>query len=189
MKQERNFAALACRAAEELFAKDRSAGAAFSRATLSESEHQKARLFAFTRAYGAARTSAFEHRERLKEAAGLIPGFSAFRHWCLEDIKAAWLEDRERKTRQAKSRRLTWLHLFKPFARLHRIGQALEICALDRQGNYLCELVERAAPKRNWGQLVRLAREFGIQESDLLALADEAGRKRGEGQKRETAQA
>lgn len=172
MKQERSRAALAREAAEGLFAKGKPAGAAFARATLCESEYQKARLFGFTRAYGAARTSAFEHRARLREAAGLIPGFSAFRQWCLEDIKAAWLEDRERGTRQAKNRRLAWLHLFKPFARLHRIGQALEIRALDRQGNYCCELVEKAEPDR-WRQLVRFAREFGIRERDLAALAQE----------------
>lgn len=134
----------------------------------------KARLFALTRAWGAQRTSAMEHRRRLQEAAGLVPGFERFRQWCLEDIKAAFFEDRQSGTRLAKNRRLAWLHLFKYFARLRKLDRALEIRALDRQGNYTCELVERTQADR-WGRLVRLAAEFGIGERDLLALCERPG--------------
>jgi hypothetical protein len=159
-------------AAQELLAKRTPAGAVFSRAALPESGYPKARLFSFTRAYGAARTSAFEHRERLKEAAGLIAGFGAFRQWCLEDIKAAWLEDRQQGTRQAQNRRLAWQHLFKHFARLHKIERALKIEALDRQGNYRCELVEKSEPNR-WEQLLRLGRTLGIPAHKLRSLENE----------------
>ena len=134
----------------------------------------KARLFLFTRAYAGARQSAQESRKRLREAAGLVPGFFQFRQWCLEDIKAAFHEDRLQGTRLARNRRLAWLHLFKYFARLHRIERALRISALDRQGNYSCELIDKTEPDR-WGRLVHLAREFGIDERELLALAERPG--------------
>ena len=129
----------------------------------------KARLFALTRAYGEQRTSALEYRRGLQEMAGAIRGFGEFRQWCLEDIKAAFHEDRERGTRSAKNRRLAWLHLFKHFARLHQLDRALAIRALDRQGNYSCELVEKKQPDR-WAQLLRLAEEFGITERDFIEM-------------------
>ena len=133
----------------------------------------KARLFLFTRAYAGQRASVCEYRKRLQELAGTILGFGQFRQWCLEDMKDAFLEDRQKGTRQAMNRRMAWLHLFKHFARLHRIAQALEIRALDRQGNYSCELVEKTEPDR-WGEFVRLARRFGIGERELSALAERA---------------
>lgn len=129
----------------------------------------KARVLSAVRECAAGVASAAQHRTLLAERARLIPDFSAFRSLVLEDLREAYIEDREMKTRGAKNRRRVWLNLFKPFARLHKIGERLVIRALDRSGNYECALVEREAPDL-WGKFVRLGAGFGMSEAELVEL-------------------
>lgn len=133
----------------------------------------KARVLSAVRECAAGVASAAQHRTLLAERARLIPDFSAFRSLVLEDLREAYEEDRLQKTRAAKNRRRVWLNLFKPFARLRQIKEALVIRALDRSGNYECALVEREAPDR-WGKFTELGARFGISEADLIALYERA---------------
>jgi len=78
------------------------------------------------------------------------------------------------------NRRLSWIALYKPFAALRGIDKALLIRALDRSGNYRCELVEREAPDF-WERFIKLGAGYGITEVQLSALyqrAQEQGQKR-----------
>jgi hypothetical protein len=52
-------------------------------------------------------------------------------------------------------------------------GQAIRIIPLDRQSNYACELVDRAA-RDDWQKFVRMGEQFGIDEAALLALCGDA---------------
>ena len=115
----------------------------------------KAQVFAAVRACAQGRANAAQHQELLAERARLIPTFDVFRALVLEDLRAAYDEDRLHKTRSAKNRRLSWLALYKPFAALLDIKKALDIKALDRSGNYQSELVEREAP-HEWHRFVKL---------------------------------
>ena len=115
----------------------------------------KAQVFAAVRACAQGRANAAQHQELLAERARLIPTFHVFRALVLEDLRAAYDEDRLHKTRSAKNRRLSWLALYKPFAALRDIKKALDIKALDRSGNYQSELVEREAPDK-WHRFVKL---------------------------------
>ena len=120
-------------------------------------KHDKAQVLAAVRACAQGRANAAQHKELLAERARLIPTFHVFRSLVLEDLRAAYDEDRQNKTRSAKNRRLSWLALYKPFAVLRGIKKALDIKALDRSGNYQCELVEREAPDE-WRPLCKVRR-------------------------------
>ena len=137
---------------------------------------QKVQILAEIRACAVVFGNIAEHRKRLAQLARLIPDFSVFRILCLEDIQYAWIEDRKQKTRYARSRRLAWRYLFKPFAQIHGITQTLSIKALDRQGNYACALVDHKAPSR-WDTFMSLGLNLGIPQHDLdvlYAKTDEA---------------
>ena len=131
--------------------------------------HEKEQVFAAVRACAVVTANAAEHRKRLAQLARLIPDFAVFRLLCLEDIRLAWIEDREQQTRRARSRRLAWQHLFKPFARIHRITQRLSIKALDRQGNYACSLADYELPDP-WDTFMSLGLNLGIPRHNLAAL-------------------
>ena len=107
----------------------------------------------------------------LREAARLLPDYAAFQTLCRASLRQAWDSDRLTGKRELHNRRRAWLRLFRHFAPLHGIRSALCIRALDRTGGYGCELV--AKPERGplWRELVLRAREFGIVENELEALA------------------
>ena len=133
----------------------------------------KALVFVAVRACAQGRGNAVQHRSLLAERGRLIPTFHVFRALVLEDLREAYVEDRQNKTRSAKNRRLSWIALYKPFAALRGIDKALLIRALDRCGNYRCELVEREAPDL-WDRFVKLGAGYGITEAQLSALYQRA---------------
>ena len=135
--------------------------------------HDKAQVLAAVRACAQGRANAAQHKELLAERARLIPTFHVFRALVLEDLRAAYDEDRLNKTRSAKNRRSSWLALYKPFAALRDIKKALDIKALDRSGNYQCELIEREAPDE-WRRFIKLGAGYGITEAQLMALYQRA---------------
>ena len=142
--------------------------------------HDKAQVPAAVRACAQGRANAAQHKELLAERARLILTFHVFRSLVLEDLRIAYGEDRLNKTRSAKNRRSSWLALYKPFAALRDIKKALDIKALDRSGNYQCELIEREPPDE-WRRFVKLGAGYGITEAQLMALyqrAQEQNRKR-----------
>src|SRR5882672_1386832 len=121
----------------------------------------KIRLLVLVRACARERASAESHKKALSKQAALIPSFSVFRQLCMEDLAEAFHEDRQIPARAQRNRRLVWLNLFKPFARLHKIGYALAIRAIDRQGHYECELTEPCFPDY-WAQWFKLGRRLGM---------------------------
>jgi hypothetical protein len=127
----------------------------------------KALVFVAVRACAQGRGNAAQHRSLLAERAGLIPTFYVFRALVLEDLRDAYCEDRENKTRTARLRRLSWLTLFKSFARLHRIDQVLKISALDHSGNYACELVDKEAPDL-WDRWIALGCRLGVPHAQMM---------------------
>ena len=131
--------------------------------------HDKAQVLMAVRASAGTSTNVAKERQLLAEEAKRIASFEEFLALALEDLREAYLEDRANKTRRAKYRRLSWLTLFKYFAKARGIEQALVIRALDRQGNYECELVDRGMPG-SWGKFVKLAAVCGIPEEELFAL-------------------
>ena len=80
----------------------------------------------------------------LKEAAGLVPDYPAFESVCADSLRQAWHSDRLigriAQTGDLHNRRRAWLRLFRHFAPLHGIASDLRIRALDRSGEYVCEL-------------------------------------------------
>ncbi len=133
----------------------------------------KTRLFVLVRACASGRASAEAHKAGLAKQAALIPSFAVFRQLCMEDLTEAFHEDRQIPARAQRNRRLVWLNFFKPFARLHRIGQALAIRAIDRQGHYECELTEARLPDY-WVQWFKLGRRLGMSEAALEQAARSA---------------
>lgn len=131
--------------------------------------HDKAQIFAAVRAGATGRANAAQHQKLLVERARLIPDFNLFRSLVLEDLRAAYDEDRLNKTRSAKNRRLSWMALYKPFAALRKIDKALLIRAIDRSGHYRCELSDKVAPDQ-WQQFIKLGAAYGITEAELDAL-------------------
>ena len=127
----------------------------------------KALVFVAVRACARGRANTAQHQKLLAERAGLIPSFNVFRALVLEDLRDAYCEDRENKTRTARLRRLSWLTLFKPFARLHRIDQVLKIRALDHSGNYTCELVDKEAPDL-WSRWIDLGSRLGVPHAQMM---------------------
>ena len=143
-------------------------------------EHEKGRVFAAVRTCATERANAAQYRKLLAERAQLIPTFHLFKMLVLEDLRTAYSEDRLNRTRAAKNRRLSWMALFKPFAALRGIDKALVIQALDRSGNYQCELTDKTQPDM-WERFVRLGADYGIEEEELDTLsrrAQERGKKR-----------
>ena len=134
----------------------------------------KARVFVLVRACAHGRASAEAHKAGLAKQAALIPSFAVFRQLCMEDLTEAFHEDRQIPARAQRNRRLVWLNFFKPFARLHGIGQALAIRAIDRQGHYTCELTEPCLPDY-WEQWFKLGRKLGMSEATLEHAARSAG--------------
>ena len=140
----------------------------------------KGHILALVRACAGERVSAEAHKTALAKEAGLIPGFAVFRQLCMEDLAEAYHEDRSHFTHVTRNRKRVWMNMFKPFARLNRITQALEIAAVDHQGHYRCELVEPRAPD-HLAQWLRLGARLGMKEADLLALIErqeQAGERR-----------
>lgn len=131
--------------------------------------HEKAQIFAAVRANATGRANAAQHQKLLAERARLIPTFHVFRSLVLEDLRVAYNEDRLNKTRAAKNRRLSWMALYKPFAALRGINKALLIQAIDRGGNYRCELIDKIQPDL-WQQFIKLGAGYGITETELDAL-------------------
>lgn len=118
-------------------------------------------------AYG--RTNAYANHRALQAKAGWFTGFAHFRSLCIGDLRQAYDDDRRDKTRTTKNRRLTWLAMFRCFAIHAGIDKDLEIIALDRQGNYACNLTDKS-PADDWEKFVRLGERFGIAEEELDAL-------------------
>jgi hypothetical protein len=139
--------------------------------------HDNARVPASVRAGASGQANAAQHRALLAERARLIPSFNQLRALILEDLREAYGEDRLHHTRQAKNRRASWLVLYRPFARLNGINQMLRIKALDRSGNYGCELIDKEPPDM-WAQFVRLGEHYGIAEAELSALYQRAQTKK-----------
>ena len=135
--------------------------------------HDKAQVLAAVRACAQGRANAAQYKALLAERARLIPTFHVFRSLVREDLRAAYGEERLNKTRSAKNRRSSWLALYKPFAALRDIKKVLDIKALDRSGNYQCELIEREAPDE-WRRFVKLGAGYGITEAQLMALYQRA---------------
>src|SRR5258706_14315222 len=79
----------------------------------------KTRLLVLVRACARERASAEAHKIALANQAALIPSFNVFRQLCMEDLTEAFHEDRHISARAQRNRRLVWLNLFKPFARVH----------------------------------------------------------------------
>ncbi len=122
------------------------------------------------------RRHSLSRRRALEEKARYLTGFEHFRRLCLSDLRHAFHEDREQGTRCQKYRRLTWITLFRYFAEHRDIPQHLHIEALDRQGNYACELTDtHPEQETDWDKLVRMAKQFGIRERQLMALRREPG--------------
>ena len=117
------------------------------------------------------RNDAAANRRKLKEKARLLRDFEHFRRLCLGDLRQAWIEDRQEKTRNARNRRLTWLALYRHYAACCGETRRLKIVALGRQGNYVCELVD-PQPDDGWDKLVNQAQAFGISEQDLMTLLE-----------------
>ena len=109
-------------AAQQSAALRRTANAVFH---LQIDAHDKALVLAAVRACAQGRANAAQHKELLAERARLIPTFHVFRSLVLEDLRAAYDEDRQNKTRSAKNRRLSWIALYKPFATLRDIKPAV----------------------------------------------------------------
>ena len=105
----------------------------------------------------------------LQQRACLFTDFNHFSRLCLKDLRQAFADDRKSKTRLTKNRRRTWFTMFRYFAAHADIRRTLEIRALDRQGNYTCQLIDRVSPDE-WDKLLRQAQIFGITEAELSAL-------------------
>ena len=133
-------------------------------------DQRDAAILATVRATSNTHTHATIHRRALREKARYITGITHFRRLALSDLREAFLDDRAHGTRSAKNRRRTWLALFRHVAELQKIPQRLQITALDRQGNYACNLIDPLPRQSHWPKLVRLAQEFGITEKALTAL-------------------
>lgn len=138
--------------------------------------HSKAQVFAAVRAWATQRSNVAQQRQLLAERAQLIPTFHVFRALVLEDLRAAYDEDRRNQTRAAKNRRLSWMSLYKHFAALRGIDQALLIQAVDRSGNYRCERIDKTptSTPNQWRKFVELAAAYGISETELSALYQQA---------------
>ena len=128
-----------------------------------------AAILAAIRGGAAGRSNAYANRRALLAKASWFTDFDHFRRLCLGDLRQAYIDDRRDKTRTTKNRRLTWLAMFRCFAAHAGIDQDLEIIALDRQGNYACNLID-PTPVDDWERFVRLGAQFGITEQELTAL-------------------
>lgn len=117
------------------------------------------------------RCNAMAHRRALNEKACLIVDFDHFRRLCVGDLRDAFNDDRQPRSRMARNRRRTWLAMFRCYAKYAGIEQGIRIVALDRQGHYACELVDNIR-KDEWSRFVRLAENFGIDEVSLERLCD-----------------
>lgn len=109
----------------------------------------------------------------LKEKAGWISDFEHFRRLCLGDMRQAFDEGRSEGKQAAHNRKRTWLSLFSYCAARLKITRKLAIQALDRQGNYLCLLVDSDAENKEqaeWQEFLRLGRRFGIRNTQLETL-------------------
>ena len=121
------------------------------------------------------RRDALAHRSALKDKARLFADFGHFSRLCVTDLRDAFNDDRAARSRMAKNRRRTWLAMARYYAKHACIDQTIRIIALDRQGNYACQLVDKVA-RDDWQRFVQLGQQFGIKEDALLALcADEQG--------------
>lgn len=116
---------------------------------------------------------ALAHRSALKDKARLFADFDHFSRLCVTDLRDAFNDDRAARSRMAKNRRRTWLAMSRYYARHAGIDQAIRIIALDRQGNYACQLVDKVA-RDDWQKFVQLGEQFGIDEAALLALFPDA---------------
>lgn len=109
----------------------------------------------------------------LKEKAGWVIDFEHFRRLCLGDMRQAFDEGRSQGKQAAHNRKRTWLSLFAYCAPRLKITRKLAIQALDRQGNYLCLLVDSDAENKKqveWQEFLRLGRRFGIRNTQLEIL-------------------
>jgi hypothetical protein len=129
----------------------------------------KVRLFVLVRVCAQGLANAETHKAGLANQAALIPNFAVFRQLCMEDLTEAFHEDRRDHVHVTRNRKRVWLNLFKPFARLNRITQALAITAIDHQGHYLCELTEPRLPDL-MGQWLRIGVRLGLSEAHMMAL-------------------
>lgn len=116
---------------------------------------------------------ALAHRSALKDKSRLFADFGHFSRLCVTDLRDAFNDDRAARSRMAKNRRRTWLAMARYYTQHAGIDQAIRIIALDRQGNYACELVDRVA-RDDWQKFVQLGQQFGIEEDALLALRSDA---------------
>jgi hypothetical protein len=107
----------------------------------------------------------------LKEKAGWIVDFDHFRRLCLSDMRQAFDEGCSEGKQAAHNRKRTWHTLFNYCAARLKITRKLAIKALDRQGNYLCMLVEKDEDEdAAWQEFLRLGRRFGILNTQLETL-------------------
>lgn len=107
----------------------------------------------------------------LKEKAGWITDFEHFRRLCLGDMRQAFDEGRSEGKQTAHNRKRTWHTLFSYCAVRLKITRKLAITALDRQGNYLCMLVEKEEDEdAAWQEFLRIGRRFGIRSKQLESL-------------------
>ena len=119
------------------------------------------------------RRDALAHRNALKDKARLFADFGHFSSLCVTDLRDAFNDDRAARSRMAKNRRRTWLAMARYFAQHAGIDQAIRIIALDRQGNYACQLVDKIA-RDDWQKFVQLGQQFGVDEDALRALCADA---------------
>lgn len=119
------------------------------------------------------RRDALAHRSAVKYKARRFAHFGHFSSLCVTDLRDAFNDDRTARSRMAKNRRRTWLAMARYYARHAGIDQAIRIIALDRQGTYACQLVNKVA-RDDWQKFVQLGEQFGITEEALLGLCADA---------------
>lgn len=113
-------------------------------------------------------------RTLLREAAALIPDFPVYQSLCAQTMRSAWEADRASGNRTAHNRKVRWMRLFPYFAAGHGLNATLRIRALNRSGDYVCELLSKKDRGARWALFAQMGREFGIFPNQLEHLAERA---------------
>ena len=139
---------------------------------MTETEQEQVLALVISTSSGAMQIS--EQSARLRQGAQLIPDFAHFRTLVIRSMKQAFDLGNTPGMRRTWAASSSWRRIFKHFARLHGIEQAVDIVALDRAGHYECELIDKDTADRDWRELLRLGRKFDLQRGELEALARKA---------------
>ena len=137
-----------------------------------------ARAIKAIRKYGVARSKTKAIRAALKDLIGTFSSFEQFRHYCIDDMRAAFLEDRQAReedpattARIAEECKGAWKSAFRMLAKLVGLNDSdIRIFAVDgnRSGIYDVALIGKEDP---WYRWVREGgRRYGITEPELMPL-------------------